>query len=214
MKSSGKEVVVLVHGLWMKGPELFYIRYKLWRQGYKTYQFHYSSIIKSPEENAASLYQFVSKIDAEVIHFVAHSLGGIVLNHLFQHHEIKQNGKVVMIGTPLNGSAAAAYLNKKKFLKKILGRSVIKGLLGDAPKWGSKKWISKRKICIVAGTSGIGAGQIVAGSVMSNPNDGTVNLHETHLENADESHEIARSHFLLLASNKVVKIITQFLAKE
>lgn len=209
MDANKKEVIVLVHGLWMKGPELFYIRYKLWRQGYQGCQFHYSSISKSPEENAASLYQFVSKIDADVIHFVAHSLGGIVLNHLFQHHKIKQNGKVVMIGTPLNGSAAAAYLNKKKFLKKLLGKSIIKGLLGDAPKWSYK-----RKVCIVAGTSGIGAGQIVASSVMSKPNDGTVNLHETHLENADESHEIARSHFLLLASNKVVDIIIKFLAKK
>ena len=214
MSQSKKEIIVLIHGLWMKGPELLYLRYKFWRQGYKTYQFHYASIFKTSEENAANLFQFVSKIDAPTIHLVAHSLGGIVINHLFQHHEIKQSGKVVMIGSPLNGSAAAVYLSKKKYLKHLLGKSVIKGLLGDAPKWNSKKWSYKRKICIIAGTKGIGAGQIFAHKVMQEANDGTVNLHETQLENADEFHTVPRSHFLLLVSNDVVRIIVNFLGKE
>lgn len=209
MNTNSKEVIILVHGLWMKGPELFYLRYKLMRQGYKVYQFHYSSIFKTPEENAIKLHQFVSAIDAPVIHFVAHSLGGIVVTHLFQHHEIKQSGKVVMIGTPLNGSAAAVHLSKNKYLRFLLGKSIINGLLGDAPKWSGK-----RKLCVIAGVKGLGAGQIFASHVMTEPNDGTVNLHETQLEKANESYEVPRSHFLLLISNDVVKIIIKFLVKE
>ena len=208
MKENKKEVVVLVHGLWMKGPELLYIRYKLWRQGYKVFQFHYSSLFKSPEENAAKLYQFVSSIKAPAIHFVAHSLGGIVVNHLFQQYEIKQPGKVILMGTPLKGSAAAIHLKKNKFLKYLLGKSIIKGLLGDAPKWNSK-----RKVCVIAGTQGIGAGQIFANNVMQRPNDGTVNLIETQLEQAEESHEVPCSHFLLLVSKEVVNISLNFLRK-
>lgn len=206
MNINKKDVVILVHGLWMKGPELLYIRYKLWRQGYKVYQFHYPSIFKTAEENAAKLNQFVSNIDAPVIHFVAHSLGGIVINHLFQNHEIKQSGKVIMIASPINGSAVANYLNNIKYLKCILGKAVIKGLLGDAPAWNNK-----RQICVIAGVDGFGAGHLFANSVMQAPNDGTVNLHETKLERADESHELQRSHFSLLFSNKVVKIIIKFL---
>ena len=208
MKTNEKEAVVLVHGLWMKGPELLYIRYKLWRQGYKVYQFHYSSIFKSPEENATKLYQFASSIEAPAIHFVAHSLGGIVINHLFQQYEIKQPGKVVMVGTPLNGSAVAIYLNKNIFLKYLLGKAVIKGLLGDAPKWNYK-----RKVCVIAGTQGMGAGKIFASKVMQRPNDGTVNLIETLIEQADESHEVPRSHFLLLVSKEVINISLNFLRK-
>lgn len=208
MDKNEKEVIVLVHGLWMKGPELFYIRYKLWRQGYKVYQFHYASLFKTAEENSSKLYQFVSTIDESVIHFVAHSLGGLVVNHLFQHHEIKKNGKVVMIATPLNGSAVAAYLSQKKHLKYLLGKSVVKGLLGDAPGWSYK-----REVCVIAGTKGIGLGYLLANSVLQVPNDGTVNLHETRLERANESHEVPRSHFLLLVSNEVVKIIIKFLSK-
>jgi hypothetical protein len=205
---SDKEAVILIHGLWMKGPELFYLRYKLWQQGYTVYQFHYSSIFRTPEENAARLYQFTSNIDASVIHFVAHSLGGIVVNHLFQNHEIKNTGKVVMIASPVNGSAVAIALNKNKYLKCLLGKSIIKGLLGDAP-----AWCNKRIICIIAGIQGYGMGSFLANNAMQSHNDGTVNLDETKLEKADESHEIARSHFMLLLSNDVAKIIINFLKK-
>jgi len=200
MNANEKEVVVLVHGLWMKGPELLYVHYKLWRQGYCVYQFRYASIFKTAEENAAKLYQFVSNIDATNIHFVAHSFGGIVVTHLFHHYEIKSSGKVVLIASPINGSAAAVCLNQKKYLKYLLGKSVIKGLLGDAPDWGYK-----REICIVAGTKSLGAGNLLANKAMQKPNDGT------RIEKADESHEIPRSHFLLIFSNEVMKIIIKFL---
>ena len=90
----------------------------------------------------------------------------------------------------------------------MLGKSVVKGLLGDAPDWDYK-----REICIVAGTKGLGAGNLLANKAMQKPNDGTVNLYETKLEKADESHEIPRSHFLLIFSNEVVKIIVNFLRK-
>jgi len=207
-KEKKNEAIILVHGIWMKGPELFYIRYKLWRQGYTVYQFHYPSLFSTPEENADRLYQFVSTIDSQVIHFVAHSLGGIVVNHLFKNYEIEKTGKVVMIASPVNGSAVAAYLSQKKFRKYLLGKSIVKGLLGDAPKWSNK-----RKICMIAGTKSLGAGRLLANKVMQVPNDGTVNLYETRLEHADESHERPLSHFLLLYSNDVVKIIINFLSK-
>jgi len=208
MNTKKKEVIILVHGLWMKGPEMLYLRYKFWRQGYRVYQFHYSSLFKTPAENAAKLYQFILEIDAPVIHFVAHSLGGIVLNHLFQNYEVNKAGKIAMIATPLKGSAVAVYLNGKKYFRYLLGKSIIKGLLGDGPGWSDK-----RKLCVVAGTSGIGVGRLFAREVMQEPNDGTVNLHETRSKQADESHEIPSSHFLLLVSNKAVKAILKFLRK-
>lgn len=209
MSTNKNEIIILVHGLWMKGPELSYIRYKLWRQGYKVYQFHYASIFQTPEENADQLYKFISRIDAPVIHFVAHSLGGIVVEHLFYKYKINQPGKVVFIGTPVKGSTVAEYLSKTRYGKYLLGKSIVKGLLGDAPNWNYK-----RKICVIAGIKGIGVGMFLASKAMQLPNDGTVNLHETQLACADEFHEIPRSHFLLLLSNNVINIIVEFLSKK
>ena len=135
-------------------------------------------------------------------------MGGIIIKHLFEHHEIKQIGKVVLIGSPVNGSAIAKFITHKKLLKYLLGKSIINGLLGDAPRWSYK-----RKICVIAGTKSLGIGQLLAGDRLQKTNDGTVNLSETYLEKADEHYEVERSHFLLLFSNEVLKIILQFLKK-
>lgn len=202
------EAIVLVHGIWMKGPELLYLRYKFWRQGYKTYQFHYPSVLKSPEENAASLFKYISKIDSPVVHFVAHSLGGIVVTHLFANYEIQQQGKVVLIGSPVKGSAIAKQLYKNWFMRLLLGKSVINGLLGNVPDANFN-----REVCVIAGTKGFGVGKLLARKALVQPNDGTVNLVETQLECATESHQLPKSHFLLLGSKQVVSIILNILQK-
>lgn len=207
MTTIKKEAIILVHGIWMKGFEFAYLSFKFKQQGYRVYHFRYASVTKTPEENAKCLYQFLSRVKELTIHFVAHSMGGIVLQHLFHHYEIKQDGKIVMIATPVNGSEVARYLNQKKFRKKLLGKAIEKGLLGDAPGWQTE-----RKICMVAGTMSLGLGVLLAPKALHKPNDGTVNLDETKFEQVTESHEITLSHFSLLFSVKVLKIIVRFLS--
>lgn len=192
----------------MKGPELFYLRFKLWQQGYRLYQFHYPSLFKTPEQNAQSLNQFVEKINEPTIHFVAHSLGGIVATHFLNNHVFKKAGKVVLIGTPINGSAFARHLYKNSFLKYFLGKSVIKGLVSETP-----KWLSERKVCVIAGTKKLGMGMLLARKEMRQLNDGTVNLDETQIKEANEFHVVPHSHFSILWSLDVVEKIRSFLAQ-
>lgn len=205
---NNKKAVILIHGIWMKGPELIYLRFKLWQQGYRLYQFHYSSLFKTPEQNAETLYAFVNEISEPVVHFVAHSLGGVVVTHFFNKYEYHKTGKVVFIGTPINGSALARHLHKNRFLKYLLGKSVIKGLTDKTPTWHSK-----RKLCVIAGTKKLGIGMLLARKEMQLQNDGTVNLDETRVAQADEFHVVPHSHFSMLLSSDVAEKIKVFLAK-
>ena len=81
-----KEAVILVHGIWLNGLEMWRLRQRLQQAGYECYQFTYPSLKQTPEDNADKLSDFVAGIDAKVIHFVCHSLGGLVLLHLFDRH--------------------------------------------------------------------------------------------------------------------------------
>lgn len=206
MGNNNKEAVVLIHGLWMKGFELFYLFIRLRLQGYQVYFFRYSSLFKTPEENAQRLIKFIDDINETEIHFIAHSLGGIVVAHFFNKAKTAVKGKVVFLASPLNGSAVADYIVRNKYLSWILGKSIVKGLLGGVP-----AWTYQTKTCVIAGVAGFGAGKLFAGSVMKNKNDGTVNLNETELALADESHEVPHSHFGILFSNDVVSKILNFL---
>ena len=133
-----KEAVVLVHGIWMNGTEMFRLRQRLTDVGYECHQFRYPSLKCSPEENAERLYKFVHSIDAPVVHFVCHSLGGLVLLHLFDKHIIEKKGRVVFLGVPVNGSQVARRLSNTIMTRWTMGKSIEHGLLGDRPVW--KKW--------------------------------------------------------------------------
>ena len=78
-----EEVVVLIHGLFMSGREMALLRRQLTVAGFSTRQFSYPSVRVSPAVAARLLGDFVAGIEAPVVHYVAHSLGGLVLRHFF-----------------------------------------------------------------------------------------------------------------------------------
>ncbi|HEY7840488.1 MAG TPA: alpha/beta hydrolase, partial [Gammaproteobacteria bacterium] len=80
------ETVVLVHGLWVNGTDMTVLRRRLAQAGYDPRQFSYPSVSEPPAANAMALQAFVRELDAERVHFVGHSLGGIVLRHLFHDY--------------------------------------------------------------------------------------------------------------------------------
>jgi pimeloyl-ACP methyl ester carboxylesterase len=199
-----KEAVILVHGIWMNGAEMWRLRQRLQQAGYECHQFKYPCLKKTPEENADALHRFVSDIDAKVLHFVCFSLGGVVLLHLFDQYLIKRPGRIVFLGAPVNGSEVAQRLYRSRLTRWSLGKSVHRGLLGDRPVW--MKW---RDIGIIAGTIPLGVGLIVGGLRM--PHDGTVSVDETCLGGATDSITYPASHLGLLYSQQVAMQVMTFL---
>ena len=55
----------------------------------------------------AQLAKFVERIDAEQVHFVGHSLGGLVLYRYFETAPCAQPGRVVFLGSPTVKSRTA-----------------------------------------------------------------------------------------------------------
>jgi len=198
------EAVVLIHGIWMTGSEMWRLRRHLTACGYECHVYKYSSMRVTPEQNAERLNDFVQSIQAPVKHFVCHSLGGLVLLHLFDKYPMQKPGRIVLLGTPVNGSQVAQRLNHTRMTRWLLGRSVENGLLGDRPKW--MKW---RDLGIIAGTLPLGVGLMVGG--LHGPNDGTVAVEETQLRGATDFISLAVSHTGLLLSKEVATQVVTFL---
>ena len=200
-----REAVVLIHGVWMVGLELSVLQRRIQACGYQCYQFHYHSLLRTPQQNARYLNVFLESIDADVIHLVAHSLGGIIILHLFEQVPAQKPGRVLMLGTPLNGSEVARRIYRFPLTRPLLGRSRERGLLGNVPPWHGD-----RKLVMIAGNRGVGIGATVFGG-LDHPNDGTVALSETHSDMIHIHLEVPYSHMGMLFSNKVADAICHFL---
>lgn len=200
-----KEHVILVHGLWMRGYEMTVLRKHLQQAGYEVSQFRYQSLLHSPRQSAEALHQLVESLEAQMVHFVAHSLGGIVLTHLMSEFPVQRPGHVVMIGTPLNPSATAqAYYNSWIF-RPLLGRSVERGLLGGRPRWPTG-----RTLGVVAGDRGMGVGRLLF-SQLASPNDGTVSVDETLTQEVTKHLQVPFSHFGVLFAKPVAEAVVAYL---
>ncbi len=200
------EAVVLVHGIWMTGFEMALLRYRLRRCGYKTYQFHYPSLRHTPAENAVALNRFLQKIEADRIHLLAHSLGGIVLMHLFHAFPQQKPGRVVMLGTPAQGSELARRFQGKSWRRWLLGRSIEKGLWGGAP-----AWLDERELGLIVGNRPVGMLAQLLGGPLEKPSDGTVRVAETRIEQARDILRLPVTHFSMLANRQVAAAVCTFL---
>jgi len=198
------DTVVLVHGVWMNGWDMTLLRHRLHKAGFNAIQFSYPSVTKNLRWNTEGLQQFVSVLDAENIHFVAHSLGGLLVRRLFHDFPRQKPGRVVTLGTPHCGSYVARQLNQCEWGKLLLGKSLQYGLLGDTPPWDSG-----RDIGVIAGDRSIGIGKLL--THLPKPNDGTVMLAETQLPGMTDYLVMPVNHIGMLFSKAVADQVIQFL---
>ncbi|MDZ7803994.1 alpha/beta hydrolase [Thiohalophilus sp.] len=201
-----REVVVLVHGIWMTGLELRPLGRRLRECGYDCRYFRYPGLRRTPQQNAARLRDYLQSIQADRVHLVAHSLGGIVLAHLFEQGTPAHPGRVIMLGTPLQGSVVAQHLAEHRLTRWLLGRSMHAGLLGDAPKWHGVQ-----ESAMIAGNRPRGIGLLLAPGKLVRPHDGTVSVSETRSDGLAQHLTLPHTHLSMLFARDVATQACAFL---
>jgi pimeloyl-ACP methyl ester carboxylesterase len=191
----------------MNGADGLVLRRRLTRDsGMKTHAFHYRSVAGSMSDIAVRLGEFARKLPAERVHFVGHSLGGLVIYRTLEHVTDLPPGRVVFLGTPAVASRAAmGAAERLASASKLLGRCVAEELLTEQ----SRRWQIDRQLGIVAGTRRVGLGQFL--TTLDGENDGTVAVSETRLPGATDFITLPVSHMGLLMSARVARETTQFL---
>ncbi|MGQ0658869.1 MAG: esterase/lipase family protein [Chromatiales bacterium] len=198
------EMVVLVHGLFLRGALMLPLTLRLRAAGFATCSFSYPTRRLSPGDNARALKRFVEGIDAPVVHFLAHSLGGLVLRHFFAGPDFDTPGRVVTLGTPHRCSHAARVLAGFELGRRMLDRSLECGLLGDSPPWDGR-----RELGSIAGTLPVGLGRAIPGLPL--PNDGTVAVEETRVEGMSDHVCLPVSHTGMMFAPSVAEQSAHFL---
>jgi hypothetical protein len=138
------------------------------------------------------------------VHLVGHSLGGIVILHALRQRPDLAVGRVLLLGSPVNGSLLAKRLNRSSLTRWLLGRTVEGGLLGDGPGWDGNGALGT-----VSGTRPHGIGVLLGG--LPGEHDGTVTVEETRLAGATDSICIRTTHTGMVFSSAVADAVSTFL---
>jgi pimeloyl-ACP methyl ester carboxylesterase len=200
------QTVVLLHGLWFSGYILFVLARRLRRQGFTVHTFSYPSVRADLSANAERLAGFLDTLDADIVHLVGHSLGGILIRALFHHHPRQKPGRIVTLGTPHGGSRVAQRLSRYVFWRWAMGKGVIQLLAGTPPQWTSPP----REIGVICGTRSFGMGRLLVRDLPL-PNDGLLTVKESAFPAAREHLALPVSHTGMLFSREVADQVGQFL---
>jgi len=117
------DCVVFLHG-YARAPTSFSIMSRVFlRKGYETVKVGYASkkgeIPALAETTVPEAVEQCS--DGSKVHFVTHSLGGILLREYLATHKIEHLGRSVMLGPPNQGAQIVDKLEKLKAFKKLSG---------------------------------------------------------------------------------------------
>jgi pimeloyl-ACP methyl ester carboxylesterase len=199
--------VVFVHGLWLNGGEFALLRRRLFREhGFEGHRFSYPTVRGSMDATLQLLKDFVARIDAGRIHFVGHSFGGVVLCRYFQKFPCERPGRVVILGSPLNGSRSARTVARNGVMRRMIGPLVNAELVNDCE---PRSWACQNELGVIAGTTPMGLGRIFAR--FDEDCDGTVGVSETKLPGLKAHLALPVSHMGMLVNAGVAHHVGTFL---
>jgi pimeloyl-ACP methyl ester carboxylesterase len=204
--------VVCLHGIWMPGAGMLYVKHRLESDsGYQVDLFSYSPVTETLNDVAQKLADFIAAGGDAPTHLIGYSLGGVVVLRTLALRQDVDVDRVVCLGAPLCGSRAAFHLNQLDWGTLILGKTIAEGVLDDAAHRWAKGVAESHEIGIIAGDVPIGFGRLVAG--FEEPNDGTVAVAETRMPGAKDHLVLPVSHKGMLISRNVVDQTAAFLKR-
>lgn len=201
---ASKPVVILVHGLWMKGLEMTWLRSRLRDKGYPVRQFQYHTTSQTLADKCVSLKKAIRREHGKVA-LIGHSLGGVLSLHTMRMFPELPVDKVICLGSPLVDTAAGRSLHSVQSGRFVLGR-ILPEAVFDKP---LGHWDQDLPVGVIAGTRSFGPGQLVA--KLKKPHDGTVAVVETELPGIVDHLQLPHSHITMLFAPAVAEQCDAFL---
>lgn len=200
--------VVLLHGLGRTPLSMTGMALAARKRGFRVINWHYASKRLSIAENAEAFAREVAPrlAGATRVHFVTHSLGGIIVRRFLATHALPNLGRVVMLAPPNRGSEVADVLRRSRMLARITPVRELGTSADSVP------------LALPAATFPVG---VIAGSrshiplfarwMHHVPNDGVVAVERTKLDGMTDFVVLPRTHTFLPWSPDAIRQTFAFL---
>ncbi|TDG14217.1 alpha/beta hydrolase [Seongchinamella unica] len=173
------ECVVLLHGLFRSSAAMKPMEWYFQRSGYEVVNQGYDSIAETIEVLAeTAVGGGLAACHAQGfprVHFVTHSLGGVLVRQYASVHSLAPETRVVMLGPPNQGSQVAAYYAGIDWLE-VLRPVAIDQLAAGDQSMPLKLGPVDFQLGIIAGNL---RGSTLLPGFPDGPSDGTVSVAET-----------------------------------
>lgn len=185
--------VVLLHGIARTSRSLRKLEEALKSSGFATCNLDYPSRKKSLHDLAAeinpAIMNFAEKIGP--IHFVGHSMGGLLIRVYLAKYRPVRLSRVVMLGTPNGGSEVADLLKGLSIYRAFYGPAGLQLLTGQDQTLACLPPLDY-EVGVIAGTRSIDP--ISSFFVLPKPNDGRVSVQSSKLAGMADHMTIKASH--------------------
>jgi triacylglycerol lipase len=210
LQASEGDYVVVLHGIARSSSSMEKLSKFVEEQGYKVLNVDYPSTEHSLEKLVEKIQQRVTQFNRDEnrkVHFVTHSMGGILVRGLLNRYRPPNLGRVVMLAPPNLGSEATDFWKDNWLYKKIYGpagqqlttdQSRLKKFFGEV----------KYELGIIAGDRTLDP---FHSYIIPGPDDGKVGISNTMLAGMNDHIIIHATHTFIMNNSEARKHVVSFL---
>ncbi len=205
--------VVLLHGHGRTRFSMWKLEQACRRAGYRSFALGYNGHGKM-ETILAGLHGPIMKIEQDAegpLHFITHSLGGLVARAYIARHRPQRMGRVVMLAPPNKGSELADLLSRLRLDHIVLGHSRRFLTIARTADHERLLGVVDYELGVIAGSKAIDP--LFSRLILPLPNDGKVSVAATRVGGMKDFAVLPVPHMLMPWEARVIAHCLQFLER-
>jgi len=210
VKENADNVIILLHGLSRSSTSMKSLEKHLSNYGFKVININYPSTKYPIEELVEQIAEQLKQKDIESanqIHFVTHSMGGIITRLYLKKTPPKNLGRVVMLSPPNQGSELVDTFKNNVLFKWINGPAGQQ-LSTEPTSVPNQLGAVKFELGVIMGNSTLNP---LYSFLIPGEDDGKVSVERAQVEGMSDFLVLPHSHTFIMNSNEVISQVIYFL---